>query len=135
MKEAGLGPDASHMARVHASAADGFAATTKLLELPQPPTAMFVPNSRLTIGALQAIAARGLRCPEDISVISYDDYEWQEGFRPRLTTIAQPAFLLGQRGAELLIGRITDDSERSFEQVVLASRLLVRESCGVYASR
>jgi LacI family transcriptional regulator len=135
MKEAGLDLEPDHMVRVHASAADAFAATTKLLELPQPPTAMFVPNSRLTIGALQAIGARGVRCPEDISVISYDDYEWQEGFKPRLTTIAQPAFLLGQRGAELLIGRITDDSDRSAEQVVLASRLLVRESCGVYAGR
>jgi LacI family transcriptional regulator len=135
MKEAGLGPDPSYMARVHASAADGFAATQKLLELPQPPTAMFVPNSRLTIGALQAVAARGLRCPEDLSIISYDDYEWQEAFRPRLTTIAQPGFLIGQRGAEVLIGRITDDTERAHEQIVLGSRLLVRESCGVYAPR
>ncbi len=97
---------------------------------------MFVPNSRLTIGALQAIGARGLRCPEDISIISYDDYEWQEGFRPRLTTIAQPGFLIGQRGAEALISRITDDTTvRAHEQIVLSSRLLVRESCGVYASR
>jgi LacI family transcriptional regulator len=136
MKEANLGPDTSYMAKINASAADGFNATQRLLELPQPPTAMFIPNSRLTIGALQAIAARGLRCPEDISVISYDDYEWQEAFRPRLTTIAQPGFLVGQRGAEVLIARITDDTtERPHEQIVLASRLLVRESCGVYAGR
>ena len=137
MKEAGgSGPDSALMARVSASAADGFAATQRLLELPNPPTAMFIPNSRLTIGALQAIAARGLRCPEDISIISFDDYEWQEAFRPRLTTIAQPGFLIGQRGAEVLIARITDDnSERAHEQIVLSSRLLVRESCGVYAGR
>ena len=68
-----------------------------------PPTAIFVPSNRSTIGALQAVSARGLRCPEDISLVSYDDYEWQEAFRPRLTTIAQPAFLLGQRAAEVLI--------------------------------
>jgi LacI family transcriptional regulator len=135
MKEGEAGPDTALMARVNASAADGFAATQRLLELPNPPTAMFIPNSRLTIGALQAIAARGLRCPEDISVISFDDYEWQEAFRPRLTTIAQPGFLIGQRGAEVLIARITDDSERAHEQIVLSSRLLVRESCGVYAGR
>ena len=136
MKEAGLGPDPGLMARVNASAADGFAATQRLLDLPNAPTAMFVPNSRLTIGALQAIAARGLRCPEDISIISYDDYEWQEGFRPRLTTIAQPGFLIGQRGAEALIARITEESsDRAHEQIVLSSRLLVRESCGVYAGR
>ncbi len=135
MKEAGGEPDPSYIVRVHASAADGFGATTRLLEQPQPPTALFIPNSRLTIGALQAIGARGLKCPDDISVISYDDYEWQEAFRPRLTTIAQPGFLIGQRGAEMLISRITDDTARATEQVVLSSRLLVRESCGVYASR
>jgi LacI family transcriptional regulator len=133
IKEAGAEPDPRYMVRVHTSAADSFGATTKLLEMAEPPTALFIPNSRLTIGALQAIAARGLRCPEDISVIGYDDYEWQEAFRPRLTTIAQPGFLIGQRGAELLISRITEEGERTSEQVVLSSRLLVRESCGVYA--
>ena len=135
MREAGLGPDPRYVLRAMPTVADGFAAAVKLLETSPPPTAMFVLSNRATIGALQAVSARGLRCPEDISLVSYDDYEWQEAFRPRLTTIAQPAFLLGQRGAEVLIARITNESNSTPEQVVLSSRLVVRESCGIYSSR
>jgi LacI family transcriptional regulator len=135
MRDAGLGPDPKHMLRALPTVADGFAATVKLLETNPAPTALFVPSNRSTIGALQAVSARGLRCPEDISLVSYDDYEWQEAFRPRLTTVAQPAFLLGQRGAEVLINRITSESDAPSEQVVLSSRLVVRESCGIYSSR
>jgi LacI family transcriptional regulator len=135
MKEAGLGSDPRYVLRTLPTVADGFAATVKLLESSPAPTALFVPSNRSTIGALQAISARGLRCPEDISLVSYDDYEWQEAFRPRLTTVAQPAFLLGQRGAEVLINRITTESDAPAEHIVLSSRLVVRESCGIYSSR
>jgi LacI family transcriptional regulator len=135
MKEAGLGPDPRYVVRAVPTVADGFAATVKMLEANPPPTALFVPSNRSTIGALQAVSARGLRCPDDISLVSYDDYEWQEAFRPRLTTVAQPAFLLGQRGAEVLINRITSESDAPSEQVVLSSRLVVRESCGIYSER
>ena len=135
MKEAGLGSDPRYISRTLPTVADGFAATVRLLESSPAPTAIFVPSNRSTIGALQAISARGLRCPEDISLVSYDDYEWQEAFRPRLTTIAQPAFLLGQRGAEVLINRITSEGDVPPEHIVLSSRLVVRESCGIYSSR
>lgn len=135
MKEAGINSDARYVLRTLPTVADGFAATVKLLESSPAPTALFVPSNRSTIGALQAISARGLRCPEDISLVSYDDYEWQEAFRPRLTTVAQPAFLLGQRGAEVLINRITSESDAPPENIVLSSRLVVRESCGIYSSR
>jgi LacI family transcriptional regulator len=135
LKESGVGPDPRYVVRTLPTVADGFAATVKLLELNPPPTALFVPSNRSTIGALQAVSARGLRCPEDISLVSYDDYEWQEAFRPRLTTVAQPAFLLGQKGCEVLINRITGDADAPPEQVVLSSRLVVRESCGIYTGR
>jgi LacI family transcriptional regulator len=133
LKEAGIGIDPRYVLRALPTVADGFAAAVKLLEIAPPPTAMFVLSNRATIGALQAVSARGLRCPEDISLVSYDDYEWQEAFRPRLTTVAQPAFLLGQRGAEILIARITQETAAAPEQVVLSSRLVVRESCGIYS--
>jgi len=135
MREAGLGPDPRLIIRSLPTVADGFASTVKLLEVSPPPTAFFAPSNRSTIGALQAVSARGMRCPEDISIVSFDDYEWQEAFRPRLTVVAQPAFLLGQRGAEVLIERITSETETDAEQVVLSSRLVVRESCGIYESR
>jgi LacI family transcriptional regulator len=63
-------------------------------------------------------------------VIGYDDYDWEEAFRPRLTAVAQPSYLMGQRAAEVLIARILGQKTGAAEQVVLPSRLVVRESCG-----
>ncbi|HEY0709449.1 MAG TPA: LacI family DNA-binding transcriptional regulator [Polyangia bacterium] len=130
MREAGLELDPALVIRVQPSVQEGFAATTKLLEVDPRPTAIFVPSNRSTIGALQALAAKGFDCPGDIALVSYDDYEWQDSFRPRLTTVAQPAFTLGERGAEILIARITGNGAAPFENVVLPSRLIVRESSG-----
>jgi LacI family transcriptional regulator len=135
LQEAGLPLEPKHVLRAPSTVADGFAATVKLLETTPRPTALFCISNRSTIGALQAISARGLRCPEDISLVSYDDYEWQEAFRPRLTTVAQPAFLLGQRAGELLISRILGKAAPGPENVVLSSRLIVRESCGIYRDK
>jgi LacI family transcriptional regulator len=131
MHGGGLEPLPGYEMRVEPTLADGFSATGRMLDLSPRPTALFVTSNRLTIGAMAAIHDRGLRCPEDVSVIGYDDYEWEEAFRPRLTAVAQPSYLLGQRGAELLISRILGNKGGPFEQVVVPSRLVVRESCGV----
>ena len=63
-------------------------------------------------------------------MIGYDDYEWEEAFRPRLTAVAQPSNLIGKRAAELLIARIVGQKTGEHEKVVIPSRLVVRESCG-----
>src|SRR5204862_6569924 len=131
MQAAGIEPPAEYEARVPPTLADGVAGTLRLLDLNPRPTAIFIASNKLTIGAMAAIHDRGLRCPQDISVIGYDDYDWEEAFRPRLTAVAQPSYLLGQRGAELLISRIIGAKGGPFEQVVVPSRLVVRESCGV----
>lgn len=132
MREAGVTPPAGYEARVPATMADGFAATLRLLDLNPRPSAIFVTANRLTVGAMAAILDRGLRCPGDISVIGFDDYEWEEAFRPRLTTVAQPSYLMGQRGAEQLIARVLGQKSGPPEQIELRSRLVVRESCGIY---
>lgn len=135
LQQAGLAFDPKYVVRVPPTVADGFAATVKLLETSPRPTALFSLSNRSGIGALKAISARGLRCPEDIGLVSYDDYEWQEAFRPRLTTVGQPAFLVGQRAGELLIARILGKGPPTPESVVLSSRLVVRESCGIYLKK
>jgi LacI family transcriptional regulator len=135
LQEAGIEPDPRYSVRAAPTVADGFSAMVRLLELEPRPSAVFSTANRLTIGALSALYARGLRCPEDISIVSYDDYEWQEAFLPRLTTIAQPAYLMGQRAAEMLCDRLLGKRSGPPEQVVLASRLVVRESCGIYSAR
>jgi LacI family transcriptional regulator len=135
LREAGLAPDAALVARCAPTVADAAAATVTLLEQTPRPTAIFASGNRLAMGAVSAVTARGLACPEDVSVVGFDDFEWEGIFRPRLTTVAQPGLLLGERAAQLLIGRITGARKGPPERVVLGAQLVVRESCGVYARR
>lgn len=129
LREAGIEPPPGYEVRVAPTLADGLTGTLKLLDLQPRPTALFITSNKLTIGAMAAIHDRGLGCPRDISVIGYDNYEWEEAFRPRLTTVAQPSYLIGQRAAELLIARILGQKSGPPEQVVVPSSLVVRESC------
>ena len=66
------------------------AATHALLDLADPPTALVSGNNFMTIGVMRALADRGLRVPEDIALVTFDDFEWADFFAPRLTAVAQP---------------------------------------------
>jgi len=81
-----------------------------------------------TVGAMRAIRARGLRVPQDISIVGFDDFEWADCFEPRLTLVAQPCEEIGRRAAILLMERIAapDGLRRSLR---LDARLIVRDSC------
>lgn len=117
------------------SVEDGFTATVRMLQSEPRPTALFVTGTRLTIGTVAAIFSLWLKCPDQVAVVGFDDYEWAGAFRPRLTTVAQPAYWMGQRAAEVLIDRITVAREGPPEEWVLRGHLIVRESCGLYAGR
>ena len=81
-------------------------ATHALLSLERPPSAIVAGNNMATIGAMRAIRARGLRVPQDISIVGFDDFEWADCFEPRLTLVAQPCVEIGRRAAILLMERI-----------------------------
>ena len=81
------------------------------------------------LGLVRAIGERGIRCPEDVSVVGFDDFTWTENFHPRLTTVAQPARELGRRAMQLLLERVENTAEEfPARQVVLKQELRVRES-------
>jgi LacI family transcriptional regulator len=132
LAEAGLVPRTDYQVQAATTEADGYSATSRLLATDDRPTAIFATSNGLTIGAMAAIEAHGLSCPEDISVVGYDSHAWQEVFRPRLTVIAQPAYQMGARAAELLISRIRERTPGPPERIVLPFTLVVRESCGLY---
>ena len=93
------------------------------------PTALFVTNGLMVIGALQAIDLVGLRCPQDIALVGFDDFEWAAIMHPRLTTVYQPTYEIGQKAAQLLFERL--EKRDSPPQVVrLQPHLIIRESCG-----
>lgn len=110
-------------------------ASDAVLDVDPRPTAFFVANNLMTIGAVAAIQGRGLAIPRDIALVGFDDFSWANVFRPRLTTVAQPTYELGRTAAELLVARIAGEPESPPERVVLPGRLVVRESCGTTPRR
>ena len=111
---------------------DAYSAALELFADPEPPTAIFATNARLTIGVVAAIESRGLRCPDDVSVLGHDGFDWQTVFHPRLTILEQPAHVIGTRAGEMLVQRISGAVNGPPRHVVLSPELVVRESCGVY---
>jgi DNA-binding LacI/PurR family transcriptional regulator len=107
--------------------------TTELLRSPERPTALLVGNGMMTIGALEAVHAQGLRIPEDIAVVGYDDMPWARALTPALTVVRQPGYELGSRAMELLRQRVREP-ERSITTVMLNPELVVRGSCGAGAT-
>lgn len=93
------------------------------------PSALFVCNAMMTIGAIQALEETGLQCPADVAIASYDDLPLAEVFRPHLTAVAQPAYQIGYQGAELLIQRIQHQlTSRRHIAIRLKTELRIRES-------
>lgn len=95
------------------------------------PTALFLMNGLMVIGALQAMARLGLRCPEDVALVCFDDFEWASVMHPHLTTVRQPTYEIGQRAAQLLFERLRQ-RDRAPQEVRLQPQLIVRESCGAH---
>ena len=99
-----------------------------LLTLGEPPTALFVSNNLMTIGALEAICARQLKIPDQIGLIGFDDLPLAAVFNPPLTVVRQPAYEVGRSAAELLFKRI-EDPTRPPTSLKLLPELVVRGSC------
>ena len=105
----------------------GHDAMLELLRRPQRPTAVFAFDDPMAIGAICAAAQAGLRIPEDLSVIGYDDVEMAQFSNPPLTTIRHPKAELGALAVELLVSRIRN-KELSTEDVTVQPELIVRKS-------
>lgn len=115
------------------SVEEGKAAMERLLSLTERPTAVFVAGDQMAIGAMEAAREHGLRIPEDVSIIGYDDIEISRYVTPKLTTVRQDTDLMGRVAAEVLIEQITNKQRVVGEKVVPVT-LVVRESCAPPAS-
>jgi len=100
----------------------------ELLALPAPPSALFVTNNLMAVGAIEAIHKRGLEIPRQVAIIGFDDLPWAEALDPPLTVVRQPAYEVGQAAVELLLKRL-DDPHAPATLVRLRPRLIFRRSC------
>jgi LacI family transcriptional regulator len=118
---------------VEASAIDVAAAhdaTVKLLDLLDPPTAIFSVNNIAVVGVAEAARERGLEIPRDLALVCFDDIEHASRFLPFLTVMAQPAETFGTIATQLLLDRIAGHVSDRRRVVVLPPDFVVRESCG-----
>jgi len=107
----------------------GERAADALLDLADPPTAIFAFNDNLAIGAIQAARARGLRVPEDLSIVGFDDSEHATIAWPALTTVRQPLAEMGRTAVSLLT-RLIERQRFETLHIELGTRLVVRGSTG-----
>jgi LacI family transcriptional regulator len=110
--------------------ASGFETMESLLASPRRPTAVFIASDTVALGALQAAHLYGLRVPEDLAVVGFDDIPLAEFIEPALTTVRLPAQALGYGAAEQLIQLIEGRQTRGNRKVLLNTELIVRQSCG-----
>jgi LacI family transcriptional regulator len=107
---------------------EGYSAVEKLLALEERPTAIFASNDLSAFGALEAIREHGLRIPDDISLLGFDDIPQASVTYPKLTTVRQPLEQMGRAAVAMLLDCIANPDQRS-RQITLTTQLVIRDSC------
>ncbi len=129
LRTAGISPQRSWVARAaQYTAAAGKRACHTLLDRRQV-TAILAGNDLIAVGCYAAIAERGLRCPQDVSLIGINNMPLAEWLRPALTTVAIAQEELGSQAARLIVARIADPRAH-IGNVTVTTELIVRESTG-----
>jgi len=123
---AGLTVPAEHVVHVEFSHADGLAAATRLLAGAQRPTAIFASSDEQALGVYEAARLAGLRIPEDLSVVGFNDVPIAAWLAPPLTTVREPIDDMARQALTLLRGLATGN--RSPAAIEMATELVVRES-------
>ncbi len=129
LEKHGIAVDPDLIAVTYARVGGGIEGAMQLLALEDRPSALFAMDGTMAIGALQAITQSGLRCPEDIALVCFDDFIWTSVMRPHLTVVDQPTYEIGEQSAHLLFERLQSRG-RAPREIRLQTRLIVRESCG-----
>jgi LacI family transcriptional regulator len=128
LKENGLFLDESMITKGDFKSRGGYEGLKTLMQGNVVPTAIFISNDMMAIGALNAARELGVNVPERLSLVGFDDIALASLIIPNLTTVAQPKYELGETGAELLLKRI-NDRDRPESRIVLKTRLVKRETC------
>ncbi len=110
----------------------GYQAARSLLQEDPLPTIIWGMNDMMALGAMAAVNEAGLRVPEDIAVVGYDNMRFAEFSCPALTTVSAPEVELGQEAAALLLALINDTPTN--DRFFLQPQLIIRESCGANSS-
>ncbi|MFV0574637.1 MAG: DNA-binding transcriptional regulator CytR [Vibrio sp.] len=127
LRRAGISMEPRYQMDGDFSFESGALVITKLLALPEPPTAVFCHNDCMAIGAIQQAKLLGYRVPEDISIVGFDDIQFSQFSDPPLTTVSQPRYEIGKQSMLMLLD-ILKGREVSAGSRLLEANLVVRKS-------
>ena len=111
----------------------GYQGGKRFLRIEEPPTAIFATNDYMALGTYQAIAEEGVRIPEDIALVGFNDIEFTAMKGIELTTIGQKKFEMGAIAVKMLVERIEGgEGKLSTKEVFLKPELIIRKTCGFH---
>lgn len=129
LKECGLIFNPELLEKCNLSTSEASKATSRLLDLPNPPDAIFGLNDTIAFAAMKEIKNHGLKIPKDIALVGFTDEFHSTVVEPPLTSITHPTYKMGQEAARLFFKRV-DTGKNFAEQIVLNTELVIRESSG-----
>ena len=130
LAEAGVEVDAAQVCYGEFSLESGYDMTVQVLARTPRPSALFAGNNFIAIGALRALRDAGLRVPEDLALVGFDDLPTDLVVDPFITVAAQPAYEMGRQATELLLARLSEEAPAAYQEIVLPTVIVVRESSG-----
>ena len=130
MDEANLSHNAANVYWGEFSQSMGYEMAERALGTAPRPTALLAVNNFIANGALRALRDKGIRVPDDISVVSFDDIPVSINPMPFLTVAAQPAYEMGYQATQLLVARLANEGPDTVQKIILPVEILVRQSSG-----
>jgi len=127
LAETGLPFDEKLVVSTDADLHSGYHAMNKLLDLPNPPTAVFAIHDLIAVECLQAATDRGLRVPDDVAIVGFDNWHLAETTKPPLTSVQTPQTEIGKLATETLLTRVADNTLPP-TRITLPVNLIPRQS-------
>lgn len=126
----GLEIDESLLEQGNYTRREAYEATVRLLQLASPPTAIFCANDYMAFGALDAASDQGLRVPDDVSIVGFDNIALSSLKAINLTTVEQPITEMARKAMEMLLSLVKGEDPPEPDHLVYESRLIVRRTSG-----
>jgi LacI family transcriptional regulator len=128
IQEAGLPSESLELLVCEETIASCYKLVKELVAKDQRPSAIFVWDDRLAIGAMKAIGEANLRIPQDMAIVGYDDIESSEFLHPPLTTVHQPTHQIGETAARILLDKLESEELPKPKKTILKPELVVRDT-------
>jgi LacI family transcriptional regulator len=129
LEEHHLIPEDGYMLECGGTKEAGYKCTKKLLQLSNPPDAIFANSDMVALGAMQAVKELGLNIPDDIAIIGFSNWQFSELIEPQLSTVSQPGFEIGKAAMTQLLEELNSNDEKGqHKTIILPAELIIRAS-------